>query len=930
MSAALDPTLAGLTGCGCCHGVSIQTPVGIFNRPGLSAIAYRIGTHSRFKATLQAQLSSSAFPALHPLSTRDDDDFTMALLDAWSTVADVLTFYQERIANEAFLRTATERLSVLEMARLIGYRLDPGVAAGTWLALEIESASGAFGQALAAGNSIQAPLQPPPPVTVEAGLKVQSIPGPGEDPQTFETIEGIEARVEWNGLRPRQTELHLPAPDDTQMYLKGTSTNLQAGSAIVIVGSERVEDPTSDHWEFRRVSQVEIDNVANRTRITLDQALGTGSPEAVDPGNSPKVYALRLRAALFGHNAPDWVTLPVALRIGDFLPESPDFIPGAFADHKDKWADQKFPSGQESIDLDAVYPQIAVDSWIVLRNANNTELYRVENVAEASHARFNITGKATQLTIQDHNIDQFSPRDASVFAQSEELELAEFPLDDPITGKEIVVQGRFDDLPSGRILLLKGKRMRVRIRPEAADLELVSETDPSRSTDVTAGDSFIVLQPATPVQGTPARHTWRLEDEAGFQGILEVSDELIEFIPADENDDDVVELLELQSVDPEDKTHSRITFSEDLKNVCDRTTVVIFANVAPATHGETVREILGSGDASKEFQRFTLKQPPVTYVSAATPSGSISTLEARVNDVLWLEVPTFHGRGPDERIYVTRLDDDGKTTVIFGNGVEGARLPTGQANITAKYRKGIGLGGLLKPGQLSQLMTRPLGLKAAVNPLASEGAEDPDELEQARSNAPITVLTLDRVVSLRDYEDFARAYAGVDKALATRVWVGQSQGVFLTIAGPMGAAINEDSTTFNNLVEALETYGDPRTIVIVRSYRPRFFRVAGTVTLEPDRLIEVVEPLIVEKLRAHYAFASRQFGQPVARSGVIALIHSVEGVKWVDIDALYRSDEDAAAHALLAADFPHPGTQELLPAELLTLDPAPLDLEVTL
>ena len=40
----------------------------------------------------------------------------MALIDACACVADVLTFYQERIANEGFLRTATERRSVLELA----------------------------------------------------------------------------------------------------------------------------------------------------------------------------------------------------------------------------------------------------------------------------------------------------------------------------------------------------------------------------------------------------------------------------------------------------------------------------------------------------------------------------------------------------------------------------------------------------------------------------------------------------------------------------------------------------------------------------------------------------------------------------------------------------------------------------------------------
>jgi hypothetical protein len=53
------------------------------------------------------------YPLLN-LTTRDPSDPAMALLDAWATVADVLAFYQERIANEGYLRTATERRSILE------------------------------------------------------------------------------------------------------------------------------------------------------------------------------------------------------------------------------------------------------------------------------------------------------------------------------------------------------------------------------------------------------------------------------------------------------------------------------------------------------------------------------------------------------------------------------------------------------------------------------------------------------------------------------------------------------------------------------------------------------------------------------------------------------------------------------------------------
>jgi len=125
MSGALDESLRGLDGCGCCAGTGARVPETVDNRPGLPAVAYRVGTHASFRAHLLAALSAGGAPPagapagwtppLRALSARTDD-FTVALLDAWAAVGDVLTFYQERIANESWLRTATERRSVLELA----------------------------------------------------------------------------------------------------------------------------------------------------------------------------------------------------------------------------------------------------------------------------------------------------------------------------------------------------------------------------------------------------------------------------------------------------------------------------------------------------------------------------------------------------------------------------------------------------------------------------------------------------------------------------------------------------------------------------------------------------------------------------------------------------------------------------------------------
>ena len=129
--------------CGCCAGRTAQTAPELSNRPGLTAIAYRVGTQAQFKQRMLARLSAAERAALAGLQTREDDDFAIALLDAWATVADVLTFYQERLANEAYLRTATERLSLVHLARTIGYELQPGVAASTSLAFTLEEAPGA-------------------------------------------------------------------------------------------------------------------------------------------------------------------------------------------------------------------------------------------------------------------------------------------------------------------------------------------------------------------------------------------------------------------------------------------------------------------------------------------------------------------------------------------------------------------------------------------------------------------------------------------------------------------------------------------------------------------------------------------------------------------------------------------------------------------
>src|SRR6476469_2737293 len=163
--------------CGCCDAVQTVTPTLPDNRPGLSALPYRAGTHGRFRESMLARLSSQA--ALTLLTTRESDDPAIALLDCWAVIGDVLTFYQERIANEGYLRTATEPESLTRLGRLVGYSPRPPLASSTYLAYTLDPGS---------------------KTVIPAGSGAKSVAEQGELPQTFETIEELLAREEWNTL----------------------------------------------------------------------------------------------------------------------------------------------------------------------------------------------------------------------------------------------------------------------------------------------------------------------------------------------------------------------------------------------------------------------------------------------------------------------------------------------------------------------------------------------------------------------------------------------------------------------------------------------------------------------------------------------------------------------------------------------------------
>jgi Baseplate J-like protein len=916
--------------CGCCEAI-IPAPV-IYNRPGLPALSCRIGVHSSFLARMLARLPGQTVgEALglerHPLralTTRAEDDPAIALLDAWAMLADVLTFYQERIANEGYLRTATERRSILQLAREIGYELRPGVAASAFLAFTIDDTPGAPGV-----------------VNIPKGTRVQSVPGQGQLPQTFETSADITAWPDWNVLRPRLTQPQTLDIAAQSIYIAGTATNLKQGDLLLLAVKQ---SDGSIATNPAHIQQVQVDDKLGRTRVDLTsnpppppklivpplvegiislgnialngKAVNTNiigkawsepklnaffaiqgwqseavinyiaAPRPSATSGDTGVFAFRARAGFFGDTAPLHASLPKS-----------DYLRGIKSgnDVKDPyevdWDDpgskvtiwtnsQASPLSDPDVYLARALPEVVKDSWAVFETRVNggtvTASYVISAVTETSRADFAMSGRATGLTLggpdgkpNPTKPADFRPRETTAYVQSESLPLAELPVEDDIEAGSTSLQldTMVLGLQVGQLVALTGERV---------DLPGVVTTEIITLTDIVHSGGYTTL-------------TFQNASKSGLQ------------------------------------------------NSYVRKTVTLNANVAVATHGESTTQVLGSGDGSVPNQEFMLKKLPLTYVSASTASGTQSTLDVRVNGVLWEEMASLFGLGPRSEDYIVRIADDGTTSVVFGDGWKGARLPSGRENVVASYRSGIGSSGTLPAGKLTLLQTRPLGVRDVTNPTPTSGAADPESRDAARTNAPLTVLTLDRIVSLRDFQDFARAFAGIGKARALPLWSGGHRFVHITIAS--AAATSEDASSiathvvdpaaplYSNLINALQGAADPGLSFRVDSYQPLFFNLAAQVLIDSRYVTSDVLGAIQAALASVYSFGQRDFAEPVTAAEVTTVIQGVPGVIASDLNQLYRVDDangpsQVKPQQVLAAEEARVENGSLVLTQLLLLNPA--------
>jgi Baseplate J-like protein len=886
-------TQTGTCDCGCCSGTSVQTPQVDANRPGLPAVSYRVGSWATFKESMLARLSSSDYPALTALKTRADDDFTIAFLDATSVVFDVLTFYQERLANESYLRTAGQLRSLIELSRLIGYQPAPGVAAACYVAFSLKTAPG------------QTPDPSAPAITIPQGTQMQSVPAQGQKPQTFETSADIPAKPDWNALPVQTGVVWSPQINDTSVYLQGTATQLQPGDLILVVGDERTTHNDSENWDVREITAVRPDGLNNVTYVEWSEGLGY-PPDGIQPAQQhPKFYAFRQRAALFGYNAVDPILLFKdtlgALQDDDLVTE-----PASGSTTPPEW-NFAAPSPGALIDLDGLYAKVISGGWITLIKpdahtsrspAGFVKLYQVESVTAISRSAYGASSKVTRAAadtgayLGEYYTDT---RETSALVQSELLDVPLQPFVYPLYGSSVDLQDLRPDLSGATVIAISGKRQKVKVKATPVPLQFHPD-DSSGNVPLEIG-AILTLTDPTPflnVSGPLWKSgsgplTLSVEDASGRPGTVLTDLMNLVLIPSVKDDPFVSECALVSSVSsgPGSPANTIITLQSPLMNCYERKTAKVNANVVLATNGQTVGEVLGNGSASTPNQNFVLKQSPLTYVQAPTPTGRQSTLEVRVGGIKWQEVPTLFEQTPSSQVFATMNQSDATTEVLFGDGVEGATLPTGQNNLQAKYRIGSGSAGNVGAGTLTTLVDRPLGVSGVTNPQSATGGQDAQSINDIRANAPQTVLTLGRAVSIADYQSYASTFAGISKSYAIWIPSGPGRGVFLTVAGVNGESL-QSSPTLGNLVTSLKSYGNPLIPVTAQSFLETLFQLSADVKYDPKYDQPTVQAAVLEALSNTYSFANRTFGEGVSADEVASVIQAVPGVVAVNVKGLKR------------------------------------------
>lgn len=316
----------------------------------------------------------------------------------------------------------------------------------------------------------------------------------------------------------------------------------------------------------------------------------------------------------------------------------------------------------------------------------------------------------------------------------------------------------------------------------------------------------------------------------------------------------------------------------------------------PVRHSRSVvGEVLGSSTGEAN-QRFALSGSP------AQLDTLVVTVDEGAGPVTWTQRANlaYHvddlGRvttsGGTDRDYTTQLDENGVTSVLFGDGVFGRIPPVGGSNLRATYTVGGGTEGNVPAGAITVLKSQVAGLSAVSNPLPAVGGADAESLDRAVRLGPQAFRSGDRAVTLRDYTALTLQAGGVAKVRAHSTgW----NRVDLYVA-PEGVSVAPCPPALRQgLVAYFETRRMVGTSVRVLDAVPVPIDIAVDVVPEPHHDPATVRQQAQSAVSGVIDFAVVDFGRPVYLSKVYEAVEALDGVVAATVTTFRRQDQQPPA-----------------------------------
>lgn len=840
------------------------------NRPGLSHINYRIGTYADFRESMIRQLNTTS--NLLAWTHRAPDDPGIALIEGAAILGDILTFYQELYANEAFLGTAQWRDSVSDLVRLLGYRLSPGLGGRGMFAFEVKGTKA---------------------VTVPAGFLVKAKVEGLEKEAEFETVSELVVYPwlsRFNLFRPLQevnvgsetTEFYisLPGQDLSPILLKEDDKLLIGDAQPASSGN-----PTS----LANAEIVIIDSVRQQHGTNIYKIKGSLKRS----GSAGAVAGFKLGRSFhhFGYNAPQTF-------IDTSVPVTSTTVPDdTGTGTKTTTSIKESPLSFER-SLNGVTSGSAGGSVSAAGPFSMTLDPGFSTFAAPAPGGFLLAGGAS---LEIAGISLFVP---PVTVVSPSLQANEVPLDLEVS-----------DLANGGTFLMQlGSSAAIRkIRSIANSpmkwgqqtgttslmrLDANLTVDGITSADIRELTFYEVLTPLLTLKAALTESTETSGNDLFFYGTDADAQTLTSrsLIIAD-TEPLTVAVQTVETITPPEFPRLRRV---SLDTVMDYTAfpqqepyLDIFGNLIEATQGKTQSEaVLGNGDNTQIFQTFKVPSAPVTYLlSVGDSPPEVPELQIYVNNRLWTYVPTLFDHSFDEEIYIVREDANNDSYVQFGDGKTGTRLPTGFENVSVVYRTGTGAFGALLAGTKVQ-GGKLEGLDKIQMPDVSSGGSEPEDGGSARDAAPAKVQSLDRLVGLQDFESEVAAISGVGRARAAWQLHNNIPAVVITVLMQTGRAA-ESAAVGDVIRQYNQCRGPNRYPIIVKQGALQYVRVAVDLAFDPTFREELVRQDIAlalgtnsgktnagDNLYGLFGLKNRRFEQPEYANTIAGTVQGVAGVKW--------------------------------------------------